>query len=177
MVCKLLFPGCSRSQGSGSASSPRSADGAPVAAFSCIWCPRLGFSFHRLARSISYVLGTDPKLTVERTRAEQDSPWPWSTAAGSVPEPVHLFPSLTLRHYWIYSSPHQLFPESLQYVVTGSYMSVLRTLCRDIKTDLEIENLLSVPGRSLVGANSFCYLYTRSSHGISYMKETEESFK
>ena len=174
--CFQVAP-CSRSERSGTASSLCSADGLPVAAFSCIWCPGVGFSLHQLARSSSRALGTDPNLMVEHTQAEQESPWPWSTAAGWVLEPAHLLPSLTLRRYWIYSSLHQLFPESLQYMLTGSYMSVLRMLYRNIKTDMEIENLLSVLGRSLLGANSLCYLYALNSHEISCLKETDECFK
>lgn len=145
--CFQVAP-CSRSERSGTASSLRSADGLPAAAFSCIWCPGVGSSFHQLARSSSRVLGTDPNLTVEHTQAEQESPWPRSTAAGWVPEPAHLLPSLTLRRCWIYSSLPQLFPESLQYVLTGSYVSVLEMLYSNIKTDLQMENLLSVLGRS-----------------------------
>lgn len=174
--CCQVAP-CSRSERSGTASLLCSADGLPVAAFSCIWCPGVEFSFHQLARSSSRALGTDPNLTVEHTWAEQESPWPWSTAAGWVLEPAHLLPSLTLRCCWIYFSLHQLFPEPPQHVLTGSSMSVLWTLYRNIKTDMEIGNLLSVLGRRLLDANSLCYLCALNSHGISSLKETDESLK
>lgn len=42
---------------------------------------------------------------------------------------------------------------------------------------MEIGNLLSVLGGRLLDAKSLCYLYALNSHGISSLKETDESLK
>lgn len=166
--CFQVAP-CSRSERSQSLCS---ADALPAAAFSCSWCPGLGFSSHQLTAS-----GTDPNLTLEHTRAERESPWPRSTAAGRVPEPAHLSPSLALRRCCVYFSLPQLFPEPLQYALTGSAMPALQMLYGSIKTRLGREKSAFSARKKLAWCKLSLLLLELAMESWHYLKETDERFK